>query len=441
MTSMSPRTLLFSMAVGGLGTAQVESLRSLVERISLAHHRTTRQLLSYLFRSSSDGMSASAPSEITRTWSVHTDSELGRVLIHRLQVATGQALATTTLARFGGPLSLSNVIHLKKSGKVRYCPICLENDLLEQEIPYGRLLWELRGVNCCPLHGVQLHSSTGCGGVGGKRIALQSRPRAIGVCPDCGSVGRRCATPNLIKAGSVDLAIAHSISKVLALSEEECELVTGPAVREGIKAVVDCRFEGNTIAAARAAGIGRGSICTWVKKHTSVGLAPLVQLSIAGGADLSAMLVGRFVSADVHATAAELKNRLGRTYLRSSATADEMRQHLSNALECDEAPSFKRTASALGVSTEALRAAAPVLAKALAAKHRVQREIRSGDAYSHALSVYMQARSALLSRGKAVNQKSLQLHSGLKASLGRHGPRYRAMHDVLSDPAKFEPPS
>lgn len=438
MTSMPPRTLLYSLPALGIGSTQVESLRSYIERLSLAHHRTTRQLLSLLLHDAATDMSLRAPCWLTPSWSIYSGSSVNVELLDLLQKATGQSLGMTTLVRFAHTLSFYKLLNHSNSGHVRYCPLCFEEDLKAKKLPYGRLLWELRGVDCCITHGVRLHATSGCWSDNRKRLALQERPRAIGVCPDCGSIGRQCEKPVLAKAEASDIVIATCLANVLALSEQECASIDRESVREGVRGLVDHQFNGNSNAAADAAGVGRGTMCNWHKNDGTFNFASLAQLSIAGKVNLSRMLKGELVLAEGDVRPQELRKRLGRSYVRSTTTDVDMAQYLKEALEQDEAPTLNKVATSLGVSIPALRASAPALAKALVAKNQVAKEAHRGNAYLDAARTYMRTRQALVDSGKTVNQKNLQVHSGLSADLERQGPRYRALQAVIATPEKFE---
>ncbi|AOS80778.1 hypothetical protein Q5W_18330 [Hydrogenophaga sp. PBC] len=115
-----------------------------------------------------------------------------------------------------------------------------------------------------------------------------------------------------------------------------------------------------------------------------------------------------------------------------------MVRHLKEALEQDETPTLNKVATSLGVSIPALRASAPALAKALVAKNQVAKEAHRGNVYLDAARTYLRTRQALVDSGKTVNQKNLQVHSGLSADLERQGPRYRALQAVIATPEKFE---
>jgi hypothetical protein len=439
MTSMPPRTLLYSLPALGVGTAQVESLRSYIERLSLAHHRTARQVVSLVLAQQPTRATTEEAKYITQSWLVHSGSPGNLELLARLQAATGQQLGSMTLARFANAISLYKAFDQRSPGQARYCPLCFTEDLKTLELPYGRLLWELKGVDCCPIHKIKLQLSSGCWtNACSARLALQNRPRAVGVCPDCGSIGRKCDTASHTAADATDITIANRLSGLLALNEHECELINGDSVRKGIQSAIDRRFDGKVTAASRAAGIGTGTICSWFKHREKVGLTTLAQLSIAAGIDLSPMLKGEVIPAEGDIEPSTLRRRLGRSYIRRAASDHVAHEQLMSALTSEDAPSLSRTASAIGTTVEALSARFPELADSVVAKRKALLATRRLETYATSAREYMRARLSLIRKGKSVNAKTLQSESGLFC-LDRSGARFKAMRDVLTNPSKFEP--
>jgi len=158
-----PRTEYFRLTPRGLGTEQVESLASYVNRLAHVHGVSRHQLINHL-QMWWERRTGSRP---PRCESVRLNgySKDALLWLEVLQAATGEPqLARCTIAPLSGICAANSV------GSVRHvrawCPACFRDDLAVGDVTYDRLIWQLQPVQHCSLHKLALldHCSA-CGNV------------------------------------------------------------------------------------------------------------------------------------------------------------------------------------------------------------------------------------------------------------------------------------
>lgn len=210
-------TVLFGIRPRSEGTGDVESLFSYFLRLAHEHRLTPRKLVDVVLREvvaqipqldhwrigwgwdKNAGRDIVGGGQVTRRW------------VKVLGVATGQAgLEWATM------LGLSDHVggDLLAAGD-RVCLRCLSEDMAKGELPYGRLLWRMKAVSCCPIHRCRLVHPT-CGRGKSTTRAQFSRVKLAGVCNQCGSIGHRCASTLAESAGDDDVWRAEQCRQLVA---------------------------------------------------------------------------------------------------------------------------------------------------------------------------------------------------------------------------------
>lgn len=210
-------TVLFGIRPRSEGTGDVESLFSYFLRLAHEHRLTPRKLVDVVLREvvaqipqldhwrigwgwdKNAGRDIVGSGQVTRRW------------VKVLGVAAGQAgLEWATM------LGLSDHV----SGDLlaaddRVCLRCLSEDMAKGELPYGRLLWRMKAVSCCPTHRSRLVHPT-CGRGKSTTRAQFSRVKLAGVCNQCGSIGHRCTSTLAESAGDDDVWRAEQCRQLIA---------------------------------------------------------------------------------------------------------------------------------------------------------------------------------------------------------------------------------
>ena len=131
-----------------------------------------------------------------------------------LEVATGRHdLRFSTLLPLSKLVCGTNLIDRAR----RVCLACIEKDVHAGSRSYGRLLWRIAEVACCPEHEMPLVEVNCTRG----RAAGRARYRRIsvfGVCGDCGSIGYQCSHRALasVRVSPSDLRFARQCRDLIA---------------------------------------------------------------------------------------------------------------------------------------------------------------------------------------------------------------------------------
>lgn len=425
---MAERTLFYPRELIGQGTGQVESLRSYAEGLSLAHHMKPRVLLETLLRAYPFEGPYCNLQGLVKDWAIHGFSDLGSQIGARLELATGRTLVGATLARYQGLFSSTN---LTRPGEPLYCPCCVAET---EELPYGRLLWEIQCVTACPVHRVKLRSSKVCGAPTAERLPAARRPTMRGVCMGCGSVGFKCVKEPSEPASDDAVWAAQQVGRLLAMDPEALARCSPRTVRQGLAALVQAAYGGSVVLAALQAGLSRGAVCMWVKGTAVPGLPWLLRLCFHSGADVIALLGGSFrrLGADEREQSRQLSEVVEREYTkRPTYSKPQLKKFLLAALDAAEPLSPAELSRRLGLHRDQLRKRCPEESQALAAAHDAHRRRVYEQRYRQAVGAYTKAACALRERGKRAHAKALQVESGVVA-FSRNAPRVRALREVMS---------
>lgn len=422
---MAERTLLFGIPLHGVGTPEVESLRSFIERLAYQHSFRPRVLLEVLFEAYPlDGIAFDSDG-LRKRWDIHGTSSLGQQVLHRLEKATLTQLQASTLHRYS---KLFPATHLARTGDAVHCPECVLEDA---GLAHGRLLWEVQCVSACPKHGLRLRRSNLCGADGDERLGVARRPALRSVCSTCGTLGFRCSTEDAQPADSEEVWVAEQVGGLLALGDDQLAEMTPTTLQRGLQQVVEHVYGGSVVRAAVKASLCRASVSNWSRGIGRPSLSALMQLCLHAKADLTALLSGNFVSSGQGDGRSTQHRVVKRQYVRARLNDEQMRAALDAAAQEPEPPSMSCLGARLGINMEVARRKFPEEAGRLKAAHEAMMEAEYRQRYADAVGAYTTAAAALKDRGEPVCEKYLQSESGLVA-FSRNAPRVRAMHEVIA---------
>lgn len=328
---LSQATPMYGLRPRGGATGDIESLYSYFLWLSHEHRLTAKKVVADCLPAIAEGLPRLSNWKYGWGW----DKNAGKAFISAGQVssrwadllaaATGQAgLERSTLNPLGrlvwGELSTDDE---------RICLHCLKADADARVQPYGRLLWRMRAVGCCPIHKCDLVKPV-CGrpaGSSGKTF----RVKLSGSCSTCGSIAHRCTTTAHSEAGVVELWRAEQCRQAIASFQD----IASADTRAAARAVKEyCAQPGSQTSLALRSGLAPSTLSRWLNEtEARLAFDQLLDLCFSEGLQLAALLAGRVercVTPAAHALPPRQK--------RSNVPVDHfaVRQALRDALENNE---------------------------------------------------------------------------------------------------------
>lgn len=417
---MTDRTLFSRQPVLGAGTGQVQSLRSYIQRLGLAHSLKPRKVLQVLRAHYPDVPETTAANGLTGDFNIHSSGVAVR-LRKALESATGVDLSTTTFELLAAAYSMSRSAG---GGAMRYCPACAQEG---DGLPYGRLLWDLDFVTCCPVHGVKLRNHKICGAPAAGKLPLQNRPSADGVCPMCGSLGFRCIREAPEVASASELQVATDAERLIAHVARTHVALCPDRLRAGVTKIVEARWGASPVRASEGTGLARSSVWTWLKAGISPSLPLMIQFCVRSNADLLAATLGEFRA--LHQSATNLSLRA--SYRHSNVSTETLKQLLIDASKADIPPTVYEFSRGLGVHIDTPRRRAPEEAKLLAAANSRAAKKRVEQQFAYYRRRFHEAAVELARDGLPVHRKSVQTRSGIPTF--SRGMRRAALDQALAE--------
>ncbi len=418
----SDRTLFYPLEARGVGTADVESLRSYVERLTLAHRLKPRSLLHELVNSSPALQKATAARHLGEGWYVHGTGEVAQLVAKALTASTTVDVEACSLARFS---SMFCSVGLTRQTPL-YCPVCVAEPS-PSGLPYGRLLWVIAGVEACPKHRVRLRSSDDCGAPDHERLSLRARPAVQGVCSSCGSVGFKCQASCAAEAATPEeVSVAEQVGKLVALNQTQASAMTGSSLMLGIRAALDECFEGKPVNAALAAGLSRSTVWSWLKEGRLPSLMALLKFCAASKCDLVATMSGSYQRLNRCQTQVAKPRR----YRRNGLSDEELRRAISTAAASNPPVAGIALAKALNLDVKMLRTRFPQEYGVLQERRRAHWDQEVLARRTEHERKFHEAAQVLIAEGRPVTRKAVQRMTGVRA-FGHDGNRGIALDNVL----------
>ncbi len=417
---------LFGLQLLGAGTPEVESLRSYVQRLAYAHHVSPRRLFpELLVMYPLDQVSLISVKNSLDDWAISGKGVVVDALLTRLQRATHRDLRPAVAQRFGHLFATQQFC---RAPSQMHCPECVKEDAWDG-LPYGRLLWELTPVTCCPTHRVKLVDSKRCGK--GAASTFSQRPLLSGVCPDCGSIGYACRDER-VEATDEEIWIAEQVGALVALTPDETAEFEPASVRAGIAATVRAEFGGELATAAVASGLGRTSVFAWVRKERLPSLDSLLKFCWRARADLLTLLHGTY-QRNESAGGVLATSLAKRKYSQIALDWEQIRTMLIEEAKKTAPRAVEDVASELGTCSRNMRASLPVETERLAERSKQYQAAAYAQKSEELKSKLRAAANALLEEGQRVTKTNIMERSGIRIFNGRSRIRQAALREVLAE--------
>lgn len=283
---------LFALRPEGLSTGLVESITSYIARLSILHDLptwavTVRELAPFFQKRSliDDRGHCDLFAHVGASLNglSQTSVEATQLLSWRTKI---KGLERLTLSPLSHVLSPRSTIKCQAA----WCPHCFDNWHSTGETIYEPLVWFVKPIRNCPVHGVPLVET--CHSCGKSHFPLErySRP---GFCPRCQEwLGTKQdgACPPPIQAGNITAA-----SETLNLLEASSESGFRPFLnlfKGNVQNAKRSLFGGSAAAFARAAGIHHSSLLDLINAGARPGLDTLLRLSSVCNRHPADMLTG-----------------------------------------------------------------------------------------------------------------------------------------------------
>ena len=362
---LPPRSTFYRLEPRGLGTAQRESLSSYLMRLAHEHCVSPSRLVDAM------RLSPSVPNNFDDdAWAYGYVSGVGVVAqawSKAVAEMTGHAtLESLTLLPLSGVVSTTGLM----SERRKWCPECLRCDQSE-DIPHGRLLWEISIVEACPEHGVRLADT--CGWCGLARPIWRNK-RLPHLCAVCGGPLWKCSPRR------------NSNEDQLRISELVAEFLNDPQFDRGawkhaangpaafLRTAALLHFEGKTSRLASSLGISKGGMHEWCSGRHRPRFSRLVLIADRFGCSIADVLNGR-----AETTSSPTK-RLPRVQSRrsdcDSERLNEEKARLASLSRQSPPLSLSAIARELGTYTRALRARYPDQCRRIVKRHAADKSRR-----------------------------------------------------------------
>lgn len=292
MAPIQARTtsVLYGIEPQGTGTGDVESLHSYLLTLAHAHSMSANTLV----RGVLPLASRLTGNDIVMSWG--WDKDRGATLLGATEFAARMSglLAAASGRETVRWTTLSPTIRhvcgqALVAGSERVCLECLQEDLADGRLPYGRLLWRLEAVQCCPRHLLKLTHAR-CGKAEGRRQQQFGRRKLGGSCGVCGALAYGCASATSVSPTPNELWRAQQCAAMLEALPQVA--AADPLVMKDAIGAYCARTDG-PVKLAQRIDVPKSSISRWLNKPAPrISLAVLLDIAASEGFSLAKMLQG-----------------------------------------------------------------------------------------------------------------------------------------------------
>lgn len=295
----------------------------------------------------------------------------------------------------------------------RVCLACIREDLATVGKTFGRLLWRITCVECCPIHEDRLVDVRGC--TSAQATCKGAKPMKLyGVCPSCASIGYQCLTCTE-KGTPEELATAKLCRELLVAAPTlpSTSQDSKTAFREHVS-----KMPGGYAEVARKVDVNKSIIARWLNDPEARMTLPVI-IRISKVLDVTAVQFARGELDQAGGDSANLSTRKKRVLRRHDQAA--LKSALKDALASDT-ETVEDVLRKCRVDYRCLRRVEPEMHGELVRRRKAQRaelrrqrwEIAYQRAEAMAMTFRALGRKATLGAASALdnsNWKPNRLHS------------------------------
>jgi hypothetical protein len=280
---------LYGIEPQNLGNGEIESLHSYILAVAHAHSVAACTLVQEIVPSADrlTGKSIDLPWgwDKDRGLTLLGPTELAAQMSSLFAAASGrEAVRWTTLAPAMRHICGQGLI----ASTERVCLDCLKEDREDGRLPYGRLLWRLEAVDCCPRHKVNLVPAS-CGKFVDRRNQY-GRRKLGGSCGVCGALAYRCITDTTSTPGPNELWRAQQCADML-VALPQISTANPLAMKDAVAAY--CSRADGPVKLAQRINVPKSSMSRWLNKAAPrISLSILLDIAASEGFSLSGLLLG-----------------------------------------------------------------------------------------------------------------------------------------------------
>lgn len=408
--SLPARSVLYHLKPEGQGTPYRESLSSYFLRLADAHSVTPKILANEL---------------ITPNIRNIRPSFLGRGSIWKNGLFDGIGSVpeewTGILSQLTGVVGLEDLtlIPMKSlfpsmklvSQKKKWCPLCL-NEGISNGTPYGQLLWSIEVVSACPKHKIKLHSNCCCNVPSLVHSFFQKQLPWI--CPKCGTSLAMIYEENLITATSEELSHSILVAELLGINPSQfIDLDQKKVVSKFLLHAADINFHGNVAQLAKALGVHKGSLHSWVHQENSPSILQVVNIATKCKVPLRSVLIDGDASLSSIHCAEGIQSRCFTRRTREFPINDGViRDKLAEAIRCPEPPSFNKVVKELNCTHKYVRRLFPELTAEITRRYSAHIHRNKNIRFESELQIFRKATEELILMGGRVSRRKVEGHLG-----------------------------
>lgn len=279
---MPSRSRLYSLAPLGMGTSEVESLTSYINRLAWAYRVNPRVLVAQeiLPHLSKEHYVQSVPGRLgsfsrTRSMSINGTGEVARDWAETLERLTMRSdLRFLTLRPWAHGLASWGLL---RNGP-QWCPVCYDEWREQKQPVYQPLMWTLQAVTVCMRHAQPLVEQ--CPVCRQPQSAIASK-RVLGCCTQCGSwLGSKPGTKRSCDEDLLDWQRwTEQVVEELILANRAFGSLPWHDLPAGITACVEA--VGGTRQLGRIAGVPNVLFSTWRNRKRTPSFTYLLKVSYA----------------------------------------------------------------------------------------------------------------------------------------------------------------
>jgi TniQ len=280
MIEMLPRSKLYCLAPLGMGTVEIESLTSYIQRLAWAYRVNPRVLVAEVILPHLSNMYYPDPGHLgsfsrTRSMSINGVGEVARDWAETLEQLTMRSdLRLLTLRPWADGLPAWGLLRQMP----QWCPVCYDEWRERKQPVYQPLLWAIQAVTVCLRHAQPLVEH--CPACQQSQSAIASK-RGLGCCTQCGAwLGSKPRSERSCEEDLLDWQRwTKQVVEELILANRMFGSLPWHMLPAGINACVEA--VGGTRQLGRIAGVPNVLFSNWRKQKRTPSFTYLLKVSYA----------------------------------------------------------------------------------------------------------------------------------------------------------------